>query len=110
MQHGSVHVQTILACATAVWTPLVRLTASQHVPLRMECRRLALHALPALVAFVHHNKHTSRDSSISKLPEGFVRRIRHKVMYSTIGLRPAASDLPGHAFFQVHQFEVQRLP
>ena len=42
------------------------------------------------------------------MPEGYVRRIRHKVVYSTIGLRPPADQVPDHAFFQVHQFEVRQ--
>ena len=40
------------------------------------------------------------------MPEGYVRRIKHKVVYSTIGLTPPADEVPSHAFFQMHQFEV----
>lgn len=47
-----------------------------------------------------------RKQLAANMPEGFVRRIRHNVQYSTTGLRPPANELPGHAFFQVHQFEV----
>lgn len=46
-----------------------------------------------------------RKQLAANMPEGFVRRIRHNVQYSTTGLRPPADALPGHAFFQVHQFE-----
>lgn len=42
------------------------------------------------------------------MPAGYIRRIRHKVEYSTIGLRPPADQVPCHAFFQVHQFEVRQ--
>lgn len=42
--------------------------------------------------------------------EGYVRRIRHNIVYSTIGGKPPSDQVPGHAFFQVHQFEVTRLP
>ena len=44
------------------------------------------------------------------MPEGYVRRIRHKVVYSTIGVTPPADQVPGHAFFQVHPFEVSQSP
>ena len=43
------------------------------------------------------------------MPEGFVRRIRHSVVYSTLGVRPPADQVPSHAFFQVHNFEVRDL-
>ena len=44
-----------------------------------------------------------------QMPEGYVRRIRHNVVYSTIGLRPPADQIPGHAFFEMHHFEVSTL-
>lgn len=48
-----------------------------------------------------------RSQLAKRMPEGFVRRIRHSIVYSTIGLRPPAEDIPGHAFFQIHNFEVR---
>lgn len=44
------------------------------------------------------------------MPEGFVRRIRHHVVYSTVGVTPPAGQVSGHAFFQAHQFEVRQSP
>lgn len=43
-----------------------------------------------------------------RMPEGFVRRIKHTVVYSTVGVSPPADQVPDHAFFQVHQFEVRK--
>lgn len=43
------------------------------------------------------------------MPQGYVRRIRHNVVYSTVGAKPPADQVPGHAFFQVHQSEVRQL-
>lgn len=40
------------------------------------------------------------------MPSKYVRRIRHKGVYTTEGPAVPADELPGHAFFEVHSFEI----
>ena len=42
------------------------------------------------------------------MPSNYVCRIRHKGVYTTKGVLVAvpADELPGHAFFEIHSFEV----
>ena len=41
------------------------------------------------------------------MPNSYVRRIRHKGVYTTKGVAVPADELPGHAFFEIHPFEVR---
>jgi len=41
------------------------------------------------------------------MPSNYVRRIRHKGVYTTKGVAVPADELPGHAFFEIHTFEVR---
>jgi 2-polyprenyl-6-methoxyphenol hydroxylase-like FAD-dependent oxidoreductase len=41
------------------------------------------------------------------MPSNYVRRIRHKGVYTTTGVAVPADELPGHAFFEIHSFEVR---
>lgn len=41
------------------------------------------------------------------MPSSYVRRIRHKGVYTTRGVAVPAEELPGHAFFEIHPFEVR---
>jgi len=40
------------------------------------------------------------------MPPDYIRRFRHKGVYSTAGVAVPADELPGHAFFELHGFEV----
>lgn len=41
-------------------------------------------------------------------PSNYVCRIRHKGVYTTTGVAVPADELPGHAFFEIHSFEVRQ--
>ena len=42
-----------------------------------------------------------------RMPEGFVKQMKHKAVYTTAGVSLPAEDLPGHGFMQMHFFPVR---
>ena len=44
------------------------------------------------------------------MPAGYIRRYRHKQVYSMTQVTPDAEDIPPHAVLQMHTIEVRKAP